>query len=118
MVTCVALLTYKLYESSKVRSQPRNARSSEEPSSKSADTKATQSHKLSPKDLKVVQSVVLVVTIFIVAQLPSLTYTAVRVANSEFHGRGRLVFLASIFIKIGYTFNILNASVNIFVYYN
>ncbi|GFS10832.1 chemosensory receptor C [Elysia marginata] len=62
MVVCVVLLSLKLWESSKLRSLPRdNAPSSETTSDKRPETKqtSTQLHKLSPKDKKVVQSVVL-----------------------------------------------------------
>ena len=113
-VSSVALLSFKLFESSKVRSS-----STGNNTSSTDDTqKQTHSHKLSSKDVKVVQSVILVCSIFIVAQLPSLIYTPIRSSSSEFNERGRLRFLASICIKVEWTFMMLNASINIFVYYN
>ena len=118
MVASVALLSFKLFESSKVRSSANRIQSTETTPGKSAEPKQTHSHKLSAKDVKVVQSVVLVCSIFIISQLPSLIYTPIRSSWSEFNERGQLRFLASIFIKVDWTFMVANASVNIFVYYN
>ncbi|GFR87320.1 chemosensory receptor C [Elysia marginata] len=65
MVTCVVVLSYKLYEASKVRrfstTCTRNAQNSEASSHKSS------SQRLSSKDLQVVQSVTLVCIIFILS---------------------------------------------------
>ena len=115
MVASVALLSLKLFESSKMRSLPSSRATTDD---KSAKPKQTESHKLSPKDVKVVQSVILVCSIFIVAQLPSLIYTPIRSSLSEFNGRGRLRFLAGICVRLNWTFMMLNASINIIVHYN
>ena len=118
MIASVALLSFKLFESSKVRSSATRISSPNDTSDKSTQPKQTNSHKLSPKDAKVVQSVILVCSIFIIAQLPSLIYTAIRATWSEFNGRGRYRFLASICINVSWTFYLINASFNIIVYYN
>ena len=119
-VSSVALLSFKLFESSKVRSSSfaNNTPNTYNTRGKSTELKQTNSHKLSSKDVAVVQSVILVCSIFIVAQLPSLIYTQIRSSSLEFNERGRLRFLASIYIKVSWTFYMINASVNIIVYYN
>ena len=118
MIASVALLSFKLFESSKVRSRPYSDPSTKDIPSKSVGAKQTPSHKLSPKDVKVVQSVILVCSIFIIAQLPSVTRTIIRSSWSEFNARGRMIFLAGIFMTIDTTFMMVNALINIFVYYN
>ena len=118
MISSVALLSFKLFESSKVRSSAYNAQSTDDKPGSLSETKQASSHKLSTKDVKVVQSVILVCSIFIVAQLPSLIYTPIRSSSPEFNERGRLVYLTAICIKVEWTFMMLNASINIFVYYN
>ena len=67
MIASVAILIFKLFESSKVRSRPYSEPSTKDIPSKSVGAKQTPSHKLSPKDVKVVQSVILVCSIFIIA---------------------------------------------------
>ena len=118
MIASVALLSFKLFESSKLRSRPNSTPSTGVTSGKSAEPKQTHSHKLSPKDVKVVQSVILVCSIFIIAQLPSLIYTLIRLFWSGFNEHGRLIFLTAICIKVEWTFMMMNASLNVFVYYN
>ena len=118
MIASVALLSFKLFESSKVRSRHYSEPSTKDIPSRSVGAKQTPSHKLSPKDVKVVQSVILVCSIFIIAQLPSVTRTIIRSSWSEFNARGRMRFLAGIFLNADYTFMMINASINVFVYYN
>ena len=67
MIASVTLLSFKLFESSKVRSRPYSEPSTKDIPSRSVGAKQTPSHKLSPKDVKVVQSVILVCSIFIIA---------------------------------------------------
>ena len=55
MITSVALLIFKLFESSKVRSSVTSISSIDDTSGKSTDPKQTKSYKLSPKDAQVVQ---------------------------------------------------------------
>ena len=110
MIGCVALLSFKLFQASKIRSLPA--------SGDKAAAKSDHDNKLSPKDIHVVQSVVLVCSIFIIAQLPALLYSTVRVVNPEFDQGGRLVKLFGVFFCISLTCSLLNATVNIFVYYN
>ncbi|GFS23829.1 chemosensory receptor A [Elysia marginata] len=117
MIACVALLCFKLFEASKVHSLLiRNAKA---PGEATASTKGSEDNsRLSPKDVHVVQSVVLVCSIFIVAQLPALLYSTVRVVNPDFDHGGRLVRLFGIFANVSLTFSLLNATLNICVYYN
>ena len=111
MIACTFIFSYKLFESSKIRSRPASERASGESSKK-------QEQKLSSKDVHVVHSVVLVCTIFIVAQLPAFCYSIARMANAEFKGTGNLVYLAAIAINLNLTCSMINAIINIFVYYN
>ena len=111
IITCAALLSFKLYESSKVRSKP-----VQDPGSGEANPKT--SHHLSPKDVRVVQSAILVCSIYIMAQLPSLIYTLLQKIIPEFSDRGRFSYLVGICISTTFICYLLNASVNIFVYYN
>ena len=114
MIVCAALLSFKLFESSKVRSLPSTASGSGESSNQIRAPK----RKLSQKDVRVVQSVVLVCVIFIVAQIPSIGHSVARVAVEEFNDNGNLVWFASIILQTSVTCNMANASLNIFVYYN
>ena len=118
IIASVALLSFKLFESSKVRPRRYSDPSTKDTPSRSVGAKQTPSHKLSPKDVKVVQSVILVCSIFIIAQLPSVTRTIIRSSWSEFNARGRMRFLAGIFLNADCTFMMINASINVFVYYN
>ena len=113
MISCVALLRFKLFEASKVRSRPISTKT---PNETSAQT--SQDTKLSPKDVHVVKSVVLVCSIFIVTQLPSVVYTALRSGLPGFHQTGRFDYILGLFITVSTTCYLLNASLNIFVYYN
>ena len=118
LVTCAALLRFKLLESSKIRSQSNRIPDSNEASSKSHSSSHTGSQKLSPKDTLVVQSVILVCSIYIIAQLPTLLYTAFVKFYPEFNRTGGLRNLVALCSDTSYTFYLSNASVNIFVYYN
>ena len=115
LVTCTILLRYKLYESSKVRSKPASVTRSGEGKYSSNQKKP---HELSAKDIRVVQSVILVCSIYIMAQLPSLIYTAMRNIHPEFCGGCRYSNLVVMSFKTTYVLYLLNASVNILVYYN
>ena len=115
LVSCTFLLRYKLYESSKVRSKPASVTGSGEGKDGSKQKKP---HELSAKDIRVVQSVILVCSIYIMAQLPSLIYTAVRNIHPEFCPGCRLGYLLKIAVKVTFICYLLNASVNILVYYN
>ena len=110
MIGCVALLSFKLLQASKIRSLPASG-------DKTA-AKSDHDNKLSPKDVLVIQSVVMVCSIFIIAQLPALLYSTVRVVNPDFDAGGRLAKLFGIFAYTSLTCSLLNATVNIFVYYN
>ena len=110
------LLRYKLYESSKVRSKSASVTGSGE--GKDGSNQKKPHELLSSKDVRVVQSVILVCSIYIMAQLPSLIYTAMRNIHPEFCGGCRYSNLVVMSFKTTYVLYLLNASVNIFVYYN
>ena len=114
IIVCAALLSFKLFESSKIRSLPSRASDS----TGSFNQPRAPKQKLSPKDVRVVQSVVLVCVIFIVAQIPSIGHSVARVALEEYNETGYLIWIAIIVIKTSITCHMSNASLNIFVYYN
>ncbi|GFR82500.1 chemosensory receptor A [Elysia marginata] len=110
MVSCVALLSFKLFQASKIRRSC---------SSKSDSTsKKTAGDGLSSKDLQVIKSVVIVCAIFIFSQLPFLLYSTARLINPELTSTSRMRRLFSFFSHVSLTCSYLNASINIFVYYN
>ena len=114
MVTCVIVLSYKLYQSSKIRQNC--AVKGPQPSDQASDKPAAQG--MSAKDLQVVKSVVLVCSIFILSQLPFVTLSASRLIKPEFDGETNFAALFGMFSQINNTCAYINASINIFVYYN
>ena len=114
MVTCVAVLTFKLHQASKIRRSCTTglARTSDQAPDKPV------AHGLSSKDIQVVKSVVLVCIIFTLAQLPFLFLSTSRLFRPDFGNEQRLAYLYSILSHISKTCAYLNASINIFVYYN
>ena len=113
MVTCVGVLSYKLNQASRMRQTfTTSKQTSDEASEK------TISQGLSIKDMQVVKSVVLVCTIFIFSQLPFLAISTTRLISSRFTYDSKWFALFSIISQISLTLSYLNASVNIFVYYN
>ena len=114
MIVCVIVLSYKLYQSSKIRQNC--AVQGSQPSNQDSDKAAAQS--MSARDLQVVKSVVLVGSIFIISQLPFVMLSTTRLINPEFDGEASLALLFAIFSQISRTCAYINASINIFVYYN
>ena len=114
MITCFIVLSYKLYQSSKIRKTftVPGFQTSEQASDKAPALS------MSTKDLQVVKSVVLVCSIFIMSQLPFVMLSANRLINPKFDGEDRLALLFGIFSQISRTCAYINASINIFVYYN
>ena len=114
MISCVIVLSYKLFQASKIRE---NCAVTFQRSSGSAANKgAVQT--MSVKDLQVVKSVVLVCSIFIMSQLSFVILSSARLLNQEIDEFKGLHFLFSIFGLLNNTCAYLNASINIFVYYN
>ncbi|GFO24601.1 chemosensory receptor c [Plakobranchus ocellatus] len=112
MIICVGVIKFKLYQASIVRK-------SHKAISTSDSIPERQDHQgKSSQDLRVIQSVVLICCIFIVSQLPFLAYSIGRRISPEFDIFGRLQNLFFICSAISRTCSYLNASVNIFVYYN
>ncbi|RUS86192.1 hypothetical protein EGW08_006038, partial [Elysia chlorotica] len=113
MVTCVVVLTLKLYQASKIR------RACTEPGKHGVNTPGNPGVQgLSTKDLQVVKSVVLVCSIFILSQLSFLVTSAVRLVSPEFDNGRDLLYLFGIISHLNALCSYLNASLNIFVYYN
>ena len=80
MVICVGVLTFKLYQASKIR---RSCTTELSESSNQASDKSA-SHGLTSKDIQVVKSVVLVCTIFILSQLTFLITSTIRIFVPDF----------------------------------
>ncbi|GFN80885.1 chemosensory receptor b [Plakobranchus ocellatus] len=114
MITCVCILSYKLYQASKKR---RSYSSALAPDWKGASEKQGNQG-LSSKDLHVIQSVVLVGSIFIMSQAPFLMYSTARLVIPGFDADAGLHYIFIICTTISLTCSYLNATVNIFVYYN
>ena len=114
MVACVAVLTFKLHQASKIRHSCTTGLA--EVSDKAPDKPVT--HGLSSKDIQVVKSVVLVCTIFILSQLTFLISSTIRLFVPDFDNGRLLIFLFGLISQINLSCSFLNASLNIFVYYN
>ncbi|RUS72862.1 hypothetical protein EGW08_019368 [Elysia chlorotica] len=124
MVTCVIILTYKLFDASKVRlshtSCPEPATNNPSDDQKTEGQQRREKHinqSMSSKEAQVVRSVVLVCVIFILSQLPFLLYSTARLIYPEFDEDTHFRFLFGFCSNISVTCSYLNASVNIFVYY-
>ena len=114
MITCVFVLSYKLYQSSKIRQNC--AVTGTKTPDQASEKAAAQS--MSTKDVQVVRSVVLVCSIFIMSQLPFVMLSATRLINPRFDDETNLSLLFGIFSQVNNTCAYINASINIFVYYN
>ncbi|GFS08433.1 hypothetical protein ElyMa_003014300 [Elysia marginata] len=79
MVTYVSILTFKLYQASKIRRSCKAT--STQSSHKTTDSPADQG--FSSRDLKVVKSVVQVCTIFVLLPLPFLLVSSIRLSRSR-----------------------------------
>ncbi|GFR70872.1 chemosensory receptor A [Elysia marginata] len=115
MVTSMCILIAKLYQAAKIRrscTTGQTLQPSDKPSEKPTDPG------LNTKDIQVIKSVVVVCIIFILSQLPSLMTSTIRLFIPDFDMGKRLRFMFGIFGQINVTCSYLNASVNIFVYYN
>ena len=114
MVTCVAVLTFKLYQASKIR----RACTTVLPKTSDQAPDKPVTYGLSSKDIQVVKSVVMVCMIFTLAQLPFLFLSTSRLFRPDFGNNQRLAYLFSILFQISQTCSHVNASINIFVYYS
>ncbi|GFN83187.1 chemosensory receptor a [Plakobranchus ocellatus] len=116
MIACAVVLSYKLFQSSRLRSAHRYA--SKPGTDETGDQSKEVTGKMSEKDLHVVQSVLLICTIFIFSQLVFVISSTARLISPDFDQGGRLENLYLIAARVSSTFSVLNSSVNIFVYYN
>ena len=111
MISCVGILSFKLAQASRKRQSI--TVESDQVAEKAA------AGRLSPKDLQVIKSVVLVCSIFILSQLPFLIYSTARFANPEFTSTNKkFQDLFGFFSNLSLICSYLNASLNIFVYYH
>ncbi|GFR67296.1 peptide receptor GPCR [Elysia marginata] len=112
MVTCVIVLTYKLRQAAKIRRSCTTGNKSAQASEK------TDANSHQTKDLQVIKSVVLICTIFILSQMLFLLVSTLRLADSNFAANKELGNLFTLISQTSLTLSYLNASLNIFVYYN
>ena len=115
MVACICVLSFKLYKASLIR-QSCTIQPSQ--SSGLVAKKLSTQKQLQAKDLQVIKSVVLVCIIFVFSHLLFLTVSTFRLFDPNFTEGRRLFNLMALFSHTSLTFSYLNASVNIFVYYN
>ncbi|GFS20918.1 chemosensory receptor A [Elysia marginata] len=116
MVTCVCILSRRLYQASKMRS---HFTATKWPQNSDQSPDRTTSRGLLSRDLHVIKSVVMVCVIFILSQLPYMALSLNRLLDSEFNIiDSRLLNLFGIVSNVARTCSLLNASINIFVYYN
>ena len=114
MVTCVIILTFKPYQASKIR---RSYTTEQLRASDQAPGKPV-AQGLNSKDVQVVKSIVLVCIIFILSQLSFLLTSTTRLFRPDFDADQQFAYLFGILSQINRTCSYLNASLNIFVYYN
>ena len=114
IVTCVSVLIFKLYQASQIRRSCTTGLT--ESSNQAPDKPLAQG--LTSKDIKVVKSVVLVCTIFILSQLMFLITSTIRLFVPDFDNGGQLIFLFGLISQINRSCSYLNPSLNIFVYYS
>ena len=114
MVTCVGILTFKLYQASKIR----RSYTTVQPRASDQSPGKPVSQGLNSKDIQVVKLVVLVCIIFILSQLIFLLKSTARLIRPDFDYDQKFDFLFEILGHISVTSSYLNASLNIFVYYN
>ncbi|GFR96713.1 chemosensory receptor A [Elysia marginata] len=116
MIACLFILSFKLYQSSKMRRSLalQTPQATDKTSKKPAGVQT-----MSSRDLQVVKSVALVCTIFVITQLPYVVSSTIRLAYPVSSNKGSLsLVLMLMFRSVNGTCSYLNASVNIFVYYN
>ncbi|GFR75432.1 chemosensory receptor A [Elysia marginata] len=114
MLTSVFVLSFKLYQASKMRQSCTTK--SPQAFDQTSDKPVTQG--MSARDMQVVKSTVLVCAIFILAQLPYIVTSTIRLINPEFDDGKAHAQLGYISAQVSLTFYQLNASINIFVYYH
>ncbi|GFO13018.1 chemosensory receptor a [Plakobranchus ocellatus] len=117
MIACVIILTIKLHEATRIRRSHAAHSHTENPTWHPKDLKQPDAQRMSAKDIQVVQSVVLVCSIFVISQLPFSLFSTVRLIEPEFNDKGYYHYMFTACTAFSYTCYFLNASVNIFVYY-
>ncbi|GFO27951.1 chemosensory receptor a [Plakobranchus ocellatus] len=117
MIACVIILTTKLHEATRVRRSHAAHSHTTRSTRHISDLKQPDAQRMSAKDIKVVQSVVLVCSIFVISQLPFSVFSTARLIEPEFDDKGYYHYLFAVCTVFSYTCYFLNASVNIFVYY-
>ncbi|GFR91936.1 chemosensory receptor C [Elysia marginata] len=135
VVTCVILLASKLQAASRFRRTLATTGSSENaktggrisefsvPSKPSSHLESSEANdekwsgKMSAKDVQVIQSVTLICVIFILSVLPQQVLSFVRLFRSDFYDYNKFMYFNEFVGSCILLFNLLNASVNIFVYF-
>jgi hypothetical protein len=135
IIVCVIIMASKLREASKFRQSASTSLSKVYPketmkietdqsittfnSSEDNKDKAASSttEKLTGKDLRVVQQVVLISVVYIVCNIPKMVLTVFSAVVPEFKLNGRYRFLYVSAHGFRKYFDILNASINTFIYF-
>ena len=99
MIVCVFVLSLKFYQAAEIRRSC--TAGGPQPSDQTSDKTVTKV--MSPKDLQVIESVVLVCSIFIIAQFPFVLTSTIRLINPEFDAAGKLFRLFGIFSQVSVT---------------
>ena len=81
-------------------------------------SKGTQQNVLSSREIQVIRSVVLMASVFVTCQIPLMAYSLARRFDSTFNPDERYGYLFAFFSNLSNNFALVNASINIIVYYN
>ncbi|KAK3737089.1 hypothetical protein RRG08_016395 [Elysia crispata] len=104
VIVCLVILIISLNQSSKFRDQSASA------------SGAPEKRKEKSREVRVVQTVILVAAMFIIFNLPTIILSIIRQVNPGFSVRGNLKNLYNFFLIIMETALLLNVVVNIFIY--
>ena len=83
-----------------------------------SEGKGKQQNVLSSREIQVIRSVVLMASVFVTCQVPLMAYSLARRFDSTFNPDERYGYLFAFFSNLSNNFALVNASINIIVYYN
>ncbi|GFO45869.1 chemosensory receptor c [Plakobranchus ocellatus] len=109
-VLCLAILIIALRRSSQFQKQASTANDSDKQD-------GSKSSAFSARDRQVIKTVVLVLVLFTICNLPSIVWSLVRQAIPEFRVFGRYERTVELVYMISETMGLINAGANFFVYY-
>ena len=115
LTICVVVMARALKASSRFRSKLASGKTSS--NAHEAPSDESQPGKLTKKDTRVIKQLVFISGLFLCCNLPKLIRIVGDTAESEFSIYGRYRFLFSIVFTIQVLFEILNSSLNFFIYY-